>query len=91
MVRRTKKPAGLRLPREFRFDGDEVYVGRERNSVMLVPKEKPKEDPWKDFFAALDMYDPAFPIERHQPPEQQVRKSLEELFPPRRRRSTRKK
>jgi len=52
--------------------------------------EKPKGDPWKDFFAALDMYDPAFPIERHQP-EQQVRKSLEELCPPHRKRPTRKK
>jgi antitoxin VapB len=65
----------VRLPKEFRFEGDEVYVRREGNSVVLIPKKKPKEDPWKDFFAALDMYDPAFPIERHQPMEPQIRKS----------------
>jgi len=81
----------VRLPKEFRFEGDEVYVRREGNSVVLLPKKKPKENAWKDFFAALDMYDPAFPIERHQPREQQVRKSIEELFAPRRRRSARKK
>ena len=81
----------VRLPKEFRFEGDEVYVKRDGNSVVLIPKEKPKENPWKDFFAALDMYDPAFPIERHQPREQRIRKSLLELFPPRRSRSTRKK
>ena len=66
----------VRLPKEFRFEGDEVYVKRDGNSVVLIPKEKPKENPWTDFFAALDMYDPAFPIERHQPREQRIRKSL---------------
>ena len=81
----------VRLPKEFRFDGDEVYVKRDGKSVVLIPKEKPKEHPWEDLFAALDMFDPAFPLERHQPRKQQVRKSLDELFPARRRRSTRKK
>jgi len=65
-----------------------VTQTKPRGGPLLT--EKPKGDPWKDFFAALDMYDPAFPIERHQP-EQQVRKSLEELCPPRRKRPTRKK
>jgi antitoxin VapB len=81
----------VRLPKEFRFEGDEVYVKRDGDSVVLLPKKKPKGNAWKDFFAALDMYDPAFPIERHQQGEQQVRKSIEELFAPRRRRSARKK
>lgn len=81
----------VRPPKAFRFDGDEVYVKREGKSVVLIPKEKPRGNPWKDFFEALDMFDPAFPLERHQPKEQQVRKSLQELFPPRRRRSTRRK
>ncbi len=73
----------VRLPKEFRFDGDEVYVERRGKSVVLTPKATAKEGPWKNFFEALDMFDPAHPIERHQPPEQ-VRKSLQELFPPRR-------
>ena len=39
------------------------------------------ESPWKDFFEALDMFDPAFPFERDQPKQQQVRKSFDVLFP----------
>jgi antitoxin VapB len=81
----------VRLPKAFRFDGDEVYVKRDGKSVVLIPKGKPRENPWKDFFEALDTFDPALPLERHQPTDQQVRKSLDELFPPRRRRSTGKK
>jgi len=77
----------VRLPKEFRFDGDEVYVKREGNSVVLIPKGETKENPWKDFFEALDSFDPAFPLERKQPTEQQVRKSLDEMFPPRRKRT----
>ncbi len=79
----------VRLPKDFRFDGDEVYVRREGDSVVLSPKKTPAENPWKDFFEALDMFDPAFPIERHQPKEQQVRKSIEEMFAPRRRQAKR--
>jgi antitoxin VapB len=77
----------VRLPKEFRFEGDEVYVKREGNSVVLIPKGGTKENPWKDFFEALDSFDPAFPLERKQPTEQQVRKSLDEMFPPRRKRT----
>jgi antitoxin VapB len=72
----------VRLPKEFRFEGDEVYVRREGRSVVLMPKVQPKEDQWKDFFEALDMFDPRFPLERHQPP-QQKRKFLDEMFKPR--------
>ena len=81
----------VRLPKEFRFDGDEVYVRREGKAVVLLPKQKPKAHPWKSFFDALDMFDPAFPLERRQPTEQQVRKSLDHLFAPVRRRSPRRK
>jgi len=77
----------VRLPKEFRFEGDEVYVKREGNSVVLIPKGETKENPWKDFFEALDSFDPAFPLERKQPTEQQVRKSLDEMVPPRRKRT----
>lgn len=72
---RNGRSQAVRLPKEFRFEGDEGYVRREGNSVVLTPKEKAKENPWKDFFDALDMFDPRFPFERHQPREHQVRKS----------------
>lgn len=81
----------VRLPKEFRFEGKEVYVRRQGQSVLLTPKDVPKEDQWKDFFTALDSLDPRFRFERDQPKEQQVRKSVEEWgTPPRRRRKKRK-
>lgn len=81
----------VRLPKAFRFEGDEVYIQRAGQAVMLIPKEKPKIDPWKDFFEALDMFDPAFPLERHQPKEQQVRKALDRVLPQTRTRQPRRK
>lgn len=81
----------VRLPKEFRFEGDEVYVRREGRSIILSPKEKAKENPWQDFFDALDSFDLRFPFERDQPKEQQVRKSIEEMFAPVRRRTKRSK
>ena len=70
----------------FRFEGEEVCVRREGKSVVLTPKASVEASPWKDFFDALDMLDPAFPLERHQP-ERQVRKPIEDWSRPRRKRS----
>ena len=36
----------VRLPKEFRFEGDEVIVYKEGNSVILSPKPKS----WHSFF-----------------------------------------
>jgi antitoxin VapB len=77
----------VRLPKEFRFEGEEVYVRREGRSVVLSPKEEPKENAWKDFFEALDSFDPRFPLERQQPTEHQVRKSFGIFQPPKRKRA----
>jgi len=80
----------VRLPKEFRFEGQEVYVRREGSSIVLSPKTEPKENPWQDFFDALDMIEPGFVFERHQPTEQQVRTSFG-IGEPRRRKRTRSK
>jgi hypothetical protein len=60
----------------------------ETNRPPVRPR---REDHWKDLFDAIDMFDPRFPIKRNQPTEPQVRKSLDELFPPRSRRTKRAK
>ena len=70
----------VRLPKEFRFDGDEVYVRREGRSIVLSPKDQPKENPWQDFFDALDSFDPPFKFVRDQPRHQQKRASIENGF-----------
>jgi antitoxin VapB len=76
----------VRLPKQFRFEGNEVYVRREGNSIVLSPKDEVKKNPWQDFFDALDMIEPGFVFERDQP-EHQVRKSLGIGRPPRRKRA----
>ena len=87
---RNGRSQAVRLPKEFRFEGDEVYVRREGDRVVLTPKRKPKKNPWQNFFDALDSFDPRFPLVRDQPPVQ-VRKSIEEWAGPRRRPAKRRR
>jgi len=54
----------VRLPREFAFDGTEVYIRRVGRGVVLMPKD----DPWATFEAALDLFTDDFMDERVQPP-----------------------
>jgi antitoxin VapB len=56
----------VRLPKEFRFDGDEVYVKRVGGGVMLLSKS----DPWAAIAEAYALADPKHPIRRHRPPAQ---------------------
>ncbi len=42
----------VRLPKECRFDTDEVYANRIGNVVMLIPKD----DPWASFEAGMQMF-----------------------------------
>jgi antitoxin VapB len=43
----------VRIPAEFRFTTDEVYVRRDPQSGSLILSESP-EDSWSDIFEALD-------------------------------------
>ena len=48
----------VRLPKEFRFEGDEVFVEREGDAVILKPKTKRR---WpKRFFDSIHIRDPRF-------------------------------
>lgn len=44
------KSQAVRLPKEFRFAGDEVFVKRVGNAVMLYPKEKV----WETFMSGVN-------------------------------------
>lgn len=61
----------VRLPREFAFEGQEVFVRRVGQGVLLVPSD----DPWTAFEAALGLFSEDFMEERVQPPSE-VRESL---------------
>jgi antitoxin VapB len=56
----------VRLPKEFRFEGDEVYVRIQGKSVILTPKPKS----WDDFFNKTALPSEDFMQERFDLPPQ---------------------
>ena len=63
------KSQAVRLPKEFRFDSDEVVIKRVGDAVMLFPKRYRSSVLEK----ALGELDPDFRVEREQPKEKQRR------------------
>ncbi len=61
------KSQAVRLPKEFRLEGDEVYVNKVGGAVILFPKE----NPWAPFFESLSRFSDDFMMEREQPPAEQ--------------------
>lgn len=59
----------VRLPKEFRFDSDEVFISRLGSAVILIPKE----DSWDFLFDTLDGFTDDFMNSREQPATQQER------------------
>ncbi len=56
----------VRLPKEFRFQGDKVYIKRMGNAVVLLPYH----DSWQSLFESLDHFSDDFMNDRDQPPQQ---------------------
>ncbi len=52
----------VRLPKEFRFSGSEVYVTKIDGMVVLLPKD----DPWAPLVASLEKFSDDFLEERDQ-------------------------
>ena len=61
----------VRLPKECRFDTNEVFVKKIGNIVLLLPKDNIWETAWD----ALDMFSDDFLEERNQP-QVQIREDL---------------
>lgn len=57
----------VRLPKEFRFRGTEVYVKRQGNAVVLVPET----DSWETLIESTSRFSEDFMGEREQPPLQE--------------------
>ena len=66
----------VRLPKEFRFEGDEVLIRRNGHSVVLDPIAK--DWAWLDAIAGTFSAD--FMAEGRQQPEPQERPGLDDLF-----------
>ena len=62
----------VRLPREFRFSGGEVFIKKQGNTVVLIPKNHP----WDTLINSLDKFSDDFMADREQPPQQE----REDLF-----------
>ncbi len=46
----------VRLPKEYRFAGDEVYIQKIGNTVILFPKDRA----WETFLDGLNGFSPDF-------------------------------
>ncbi|MBY0544229.1 MAG: antitoxin [Gammaproteobacteria bacterium] len=57
----------VRLPKEFRFRGDEVFIKQVGDLTILFSTEHP----WNTFFASLNEFSNDFMSTREQPDQQQ--------------------
>lgn len=57
----------VRLPKEYRFDTDEVYISKQGQNIIISAK-KPT---WDDFFDSKSSFDDDFLKDRHDSPPQE--------------------
>ena len=62
----------VRLPKEFRLEGKQVFVKRIGKVIVLIPEK----NSWQPLFDSLDQFSADFMVNRNQPIEQQKRKKL---------------
>jgi antitoxin VapB len=68
---RNGQSQAVRLPKEFRFEGDFVYVKKSGNAVVLLPAK----GIWDSLVESLDKFSDDFMTGRDQP-EAQEREAL---------------
>ncbi len=61
----------VRLPKDCRFSGDDVYIKKFENIVILMPKE----NPWISLTNSLEQFSDDF-MENRSQPENQEREGL---------------
>jgi len=57
----------VRLPKEYRFEGDEVYIKKIDNTVLLIPMK----NSWAPLITSLDEFSDDFMNDRQQPETQE--------------------
>ena len=67
----------VRLPKEFRFKGKEVFIKKTGAGILLLPKEESVWDTWEQ--TLLQGGEPILPV-TNEAKEQQQREGLDELF-----------
>jgi antitoxin VapB len=64
---RNGQSQAVRLPKEFRFEGDFVYVKKSGDAVVLLPAK----GIWNSLVESLDKFSDDYMSERDQPGEQE--------------------
>jgi antitoxin VapB len=72
----TGRSQAVRLPKEFRFEGDEVRIRRHGNAVIL----EPLAEDWSWLDALAGRLDEDFIRAVNEEPEAQERRALDKLF-----------
>ena len=65
------KSQAVRLPKEFRFVGNEVFIKKTGNATILLPVA----DPWASLFGSLNKFSDDF-MEAREQPQQQNREDI---------------
>ena len=60
---RNGQSQAVRLPKEFRFEGDFVYVKKSGNAIILLPAK----GSWDSLLQSLDKFSDDFMSKREQP------------------------
>jgi antitoxin VapB len=59
---RNGQSQAVRLPKEFRFENDYVFIKKSGNAVILIPAK----NSWDSLLGSLDMFSADFMTERRQ-------------------------
>jgi antitoxin VapB len=79
-VFRSGNSQAVRLPKDFRFDVEEVEVSREGDAVILRPR-RGRSTRWASLRAAVDRgFSPDFMADGRQQPDDQSRPGLDKAF-----------
>ena len=79
-VFRSGNSQAVRLPKDFRFDVDEVEVSREGDAVILRPRPG-RATRWASLRAAMDRgFSADFMADGRQQPDAQSRPGLDDAF-----------
>lgn len=62
----------VRLPKQYRFQGDSVLIKRVGRAVVLLPRTAS----WDSMREALEMFEPGLRLERGQPARAERRSAL---------------
>lgn len=60
---RNGQSQAVRLPKDFRFEDDHVFVKKSGNAVILIPAK----DSWNSLIDSLDKFTADFMSKRNQP------------------------